>query len=141
MDELVRFVSLAVSICAAGLSYFCFRLTQKRAMQPVLAFSVEGHGTPWYVENVGNGPALNITLAGGTSREKPDAKALRIPALARGGRHVLHWVDNSLAFVAEYSDVNGRLYKTTAYDNANQVSEPSHPSLQPTLFLWQMQHR
>ncbi|MES1178594.1 MAG: hypothetical protein ABUL62_30005 [Myxococcales bacterium] len=145
MDELIRFIAVAVSMAAAGLSYYCFRLTQRRSMQPLLAFSTDGQNenghSPWYVENVGNGPAINISLAAGKTPSELDARILRLPALARGARHSLDWVGKTEAYVAEYRDVHGRLYQTTAYQNDNQISEPSRAALVPTLFLWQLEQK
>lgn len=149
MANIAQLLSVFLSAVAITVSYYCFRLTQRRALQPILAFSNEvvaessGDQVYWFVENVGNGPAINVTLVAGHSKtEWVTENALRIPALARGAKHRLDWITAFTALATVYFDVHNRAYTTLAYGNANTISERnSLPHVVPNRFLWQVMKR
>jgi hypothetical protein len=78
------------------------------AVRPVLVFTYRRDG--WHVENVGNGPALDVVF----HRKSGDAvtQSVRLPALARGGELCLHFArhDSKQIFVATYRDADERPY-------------------------------
>jgi hypothetical protein len=113
-------------------------------LQPIIIFSNEGkdeNGTShWYAENVGNAPAINVLLLGGVDLNNWDKKKiLLLPALSKGSKHKLNWIDESRALAAVYTDIADRPYTTTMYDNKNRIYEKNIlPNISATKFLWEM---
>jgi hypothetical protein len=106
-----------VSIIALVLSVINFvvtlMLTMRRdvtAMRPVLVFTYRAEG--WHVENLGNGPALDLMfhrLLGESVTQN-----VRLSALGKGAAFCLHFArhDSKQIFVTTYRDVDGRPYSS-----------------------------
>jgi hypothetical protein len=142
MDSLIPYLSLAVSLAAVAVSYYCFRLALRRSVKPVLVFSHEGQGkddkSVWHVENVGNGPAINVILAG-RNVERQWKQSLILPALATGSRFRLTWITHTGALVAIYSDSSGGMYTTECFDSRNRIFAGNRfPGLEPIKASWQI---
>jgi hypothetical protein len=100
--------SFVVSIIALVLTVITFvvtlRLTIRRditSMRPVLVFTYRAES--WHVENLGNGPGLNLMfhrLLGGTVTHN-----VRLPALGKGAIFCLHFArhDSKQIFVTPYA--------------------------------------
>ena len=109
--------SLVVGIVALVLSVINFVvtlvLTMRRditAMRPVLVFTYRAEG--WHVENLGNGPALDLMfhrLSGESVTQN-----VRLPALGKGAAFCLHFArhDSKQIFVTTYRDTDGRPYSS-----------------------------
>lgn len=71
---------------------------------PVLAFVWDTGESAWYVRNVGNGPALNITI--GQRDMNGWFNPVRVPAISRDGEFKLWWLgqDGDYALGARYND-------------------------------------
>ena len=144
MLKLLPYVSLGVSLLAVVVSYYCFRLTQQRAVRPVLVFSPEGKDdkgiSVWRVENAGPGPAINVSLAAGSSDRAWDPQtALLLPALSSGAKFRLTWIQRPLCLFGIYSDSEGRTYTTTCTRNRNRIERGNQfPALQPSRFAYQL---
>ena len=107
--------TMVVSILALVLSVTNFVvtlvLTIKRdigAIRPVLVFTYKSEG--WHVENIGNGPALDVVfhrLSGELVTQN-----VRLPTLAKGAEFCLHFAkhDSKQIFVTTYCDADGRPY-------------------------------
>lgn len=108
-------IATVVSILAFTLAVVNFVvtlvLTRRRdigAIRPVLVFTYKNEG--WHIENIGNGPALDLIfhrLSGELITQK-----VRLPALASGTTFYLHFArhDSKQTFVATYLDADGRRY-------------------------------
>ena len=109
--------TLVVSVIALVLSLVNFVvtlvLTLRRddgAIRPVHVFTYRREG--WQVENLGNGPALDLVfhrLLGESVTQN-----VRLPALGTGAAFPLHFArhDNRQVFVATYRDADGRKYSS-----------------------------
>jgi hypothetical protein len=89
METLFSILSMALSLVAIGFGYYSFRRTYKTSIQPMLVFMNDGKDDSgksyWYVENVGNGPALNVLVTGGNTKlEWSKEEAVLLSAIARG---------------------------------------------------------
>ena len=102
--------SLAISIVAVALSLVTFVvtlvLTLRRdvgAIRPVLVFTYRAEG--WHLENLGNGPALDLIFHRQSGQSV--TQSVRLPALAKGAAFCLHFArhDSKQIFVATYLPV------------------------------------
>jgi hypothetical protein len=109
--------SLVISVVALALALINFvvtlALTLRRdvgAIRPVLVFTYRREG--WHIENLGNGPALDLMF----HRQSGEAvtQSVRLPALAKGASFCLHFArhDSTQIFVATYRDADGRPYSS-----------------------------
>ncbi len=108
-------IATVVSILALALSVtnviVILVLTIRRntgAIRPVLVFTYKSEG--WHIENIGNGPALDLIFhrqSGETVTQN-----VRLPTLAKGAAFCLHFAehDSKQIFVATYRDADGRPY-------------------------------
>jgi len=129
-------ITNAISILALLLSVLTFvvsqrmtRLNSRLSYTPVLVFVYAGRS--WHLQNVGNGPALNVVVA--SKRDLLDEEWVhptRIPPIATGGDFLLSWLDDeaTAALAATYEDflsVNspGRahVYTVSATHDVNRV--------------------
>jgi hypothetical protein len=141
---LISGLSLILSLVAIGVTYYSFRATHRTSVQPMLVFSNTGkddRGTDvWFVENVGNGAAVNVVLTGGDTKLNWNKNEVAlIPALARGNRMRLGWITSLGALLASYSDVFGRHYTSVCVGNRNTISKGNrYPELEPKWFQYQL---
>jgi hypothetical protein len=120
---IIAVVSLVLAFTSFVVNFWLNHRAAVRARKPVLVF-VDDHGEKdcWVLENVGNGPALNVIMA---EREPKKDKhpgtwlnPVRVPALAKDSEFRLHWLDHvkDRGLGAIYSDFEGRRYTSTAGD-------------------------
>lgn len=143
-ETTVSILSSALSVLALCFSYVSFRRSHRTGIRPVLIFSNDAFDeactTTWFVENAGNGPALNVVLCGGVSLAELDLRdAVVIPSLAKGSKERLGFIAQRVALVAKYSDIHGAKYTSTCFDNTNRLFErDKYPRLQPKRALFQI---
>lgn len=143
MEILVAVLSLLFSMIAIGVAYYSFHRTHKTSIQPILVFSNEVKSesqTCWYVENVGNGPALNVFLASGdTDCNWSKDGIILMPAIARGGRESIWWANDPGALLAMYVDAFGREYTSVCVHSRNRISEGRlYQGFEPNRYLYQI---
>ena len=138
-------ISIFVAIVALVFSCVSFRRSHKTSIKPILIFSNDAFNdkstTTWFVENVGNGPALNVILCGGKSLDMLHVDvAVVIPALATGTKEKLDFLPQRVVLVAKYADVYGGKYTSTCSNNENRLVERDiFPDLTPSCALHQIQ--
>lgn len=144
MDTLISIISIVLSVSAISITYFIFRKTHKTSVQPVIVFSnlekEKGDNTSWIIENVGNGPALNVLIAGGTHQfDWNDEDITLIPAIGCNISRRLHWIKQKAALLATYKDIYGREYTTICVHNKHTIKEGnSFPTLKAKKFGYQI---
>jgi hypothetical protein len=112
-----------IAMCSLLYSVISARRTAVRSSQPVLVFEYADDG--WHVENVGNGPAVNILLAfRGRGDNTPWKCPLRIPPLAKDAMyHIKELGKLSVRHLgASYTDSYSRWYSTLSVDDENVVT-------------------
>jgi hypothetical protein len=111
----VATIAIVVSILALALSVTNFVVTlvltirrDTGAIRPVLVFTYKSEG--WHIENIGNGPALDLVFH--RLSEESVTQNVRLPTLAKGSTFCLHFArhDSKQIFVATYRDADGRPY-------------------------------
>jgi len=103
------------------MSYFQSRKAAITGMMPVLVFVYDRDGQ-WLLQNLGNGPALNIVVAEKANDSAQWAKPVRIPPLPRDGRFPLHVNVNARWLGATYMDIEGREYSATCVEDDARVT-------------------
>jgi hypothetical protein len=100
---------------------------QKSIERPIVIFR-SNHNTLklecWEIVNVGNGAALNIRLAELQTNKQAWETPIKLYSLAKDGKQLLPWTNNSRILVAHYTDVSSRdgYFTITAGDESQVVS-------------------
>jgi len=127
----VPFWALIVSVISLVISGLaCWNAWQARrtSVIPVLVFTRRS-STEWQIENVGNGPALNVL-----SREKDFGgkwKEEIIPLYPIAAKTTINlpWFKSAETLVATYADIHGRSYTATC---EKDLSGWEHRNLYPS---------
>jgi hypothetical protein len=122
MPDMSPFVAPSISflsLCVSLIAYFLSRNTNMSSKRPVLVFVYE-HERGWVLQNIGNGPALNIVVS------QKDVKAdrrwfnfVRIPPLSSKAEFSLRYLDhdNDNGLGVTYVDMENREYSSTCGDD------------------------
>ena len=120
-ERLVSVIALVVSVVSFALSYLQSRKGAIASVMPVLAFVYERDGH-WVLQNLGNGPALNVVVAEKTTDTSEWSNPVRIPPLPREGRFPLPSVNvNARWLGASYNDIEGHEYTATCVNDDSRV--------------------
>jgi hypothetical protein len=121
-SHIVSTLALILSVISFALSYWQSRRGAVTNVMPVLVFVYEQNGQSgqWVLQNVGNGPALNIVVADKASEESAWSNPVRLPPLPREGRFPLR-VTRPKWLAASYDDIHGHQYSATCVNNDSRV--------------------
>ena len=104
----ISITALVASIAAIAIATIQTSRTQELSHLPVLVIIWDGSKEQWYIRNVGNGPALNITVAQHTEDgTEVWYNPVSIPAVAAGDSSELKWLGSgpaTFSLGARYSD-------------------------------------
>ena len=122
LENAVSISAIIIAAISLFTSIFFSRRSEIRARRPVLIFEYSEDG--WHVENVGNGPAIDILLAF-RGDNTPWKCPLRIPPLARESKYKIKELGrlNVRHLGANYSDSAGYLYSTLSVDDKNTIEQ------------------
>lgn len=126
-------LSAVISTLAFAVSVFVFIDNRRRAVEtarlqrrPALVFAWNPEEQYWELNNIGNGPALDVVVlqGAGDSWTLP----LRMPELAVGGDAVIprRWLEQRFsdpALAARYRSVTGEPYMTETRSDVSTMSE------------------
>src|SRR5215467_4188933 len=119
-ERLLSITALIVSVISFSMSYLQSRRSAITGVMPVLAFVYDKEGQ-WFLQNLGNGPALNIIVAEKARNDSQWSNPVRIPPLPREGRFPLHVNVNARWLGASYMDIEGHEYSATCADDDSRV--------------------
>jgi hypothetical protein len=122
METAITVVPIVVSIIALAFSVSANQRSWTIALRPTLGF-VYDRETGWSVQNLGNGPAFDITVAQfqpGNGWFNP----VRIPPLSRDTQFPLGWLEhaNDCDIGCTYSDTQGRMYSSRCSNDLSTVA-------------------
>jgi len=138
MNEALPLISIVIAATAVGISICSFRKTQRANIMPVLVFTRRSESR-WQIENVGQGPALSITV-GDKEQSGQWRWRVRCFPIAAGASIELPWPTAGDQFVASYTNVRGKAYSTLCSMNENHFFEKNKfPDLIPTIDEWSLQ--
>ncbi|MFI5398353.1 MAG: hypothetical protein ACHQ9S_22680 [Candidatus Binatia bacterium] len=120
-ESLISSLPLLVSVCALVISAILFRKTRQATVQPMLVFARRDADNLWHLQNVGNGPALNLVVVDG-HRIEGWATTTNCDALAAGGSIALSWLKIASKLGAAYTDIYGRPYHTICERYRNRIT-------------------
>lgn len=120
--SLLQMVTLVLSVAAMGLSYYAATRTYRSGFRPFLIFYNSefdpNEETSWTLENAGNGPAINVVVAGdGGARITEASEAVIIPSIPKGHSTRVGFLSVRNTLAVTYSDVLGNKYTTICSDN------------------------
>jgi hypothetical protein len=115
--------AFAVSVMSLTISYLSSRKTSITGIKPVLVF-VYDEEKGWILQNIGNGPAMNIIVAQkrvGGEWFNP----VRIPPVSKGTEFILTWLGhvNDTGLGATYTDFQDRTYSSTCGNDLSRTFE------------------
>jgi hypothetical protein len=119
-ERLLSITALVVSVVSFSMSYLQSRSSGITGMMPVLAFVYEKDGQ-WVLQNLGNGPALNIIVAEKATDGSQWSNPVRIPPLPREGHFPLKVNVNARWLGATYMDTEGHDYSATCVEDDSRV--------------------
>jgi hypothetical protein len=109
----IAIVSLTIAATSFVVNYWVGHRAAIRARKPVLVFVDDPKRGSWVLQNVGNGPALNVLVA---QREFDYwINPVLTPPLAKDAVFALEWLGrvNTTGLGATYSDFEDRRYTST----------------------------
>ena len=124
MSFVAGFFSL-ISLAVAGFSLHRALRADRDAKRPVLIF-VLGEDYRWHLQNLGNGPALDIVVSQIPKGSREWQRPTRVPPQrGKDGEVKLGWLkqDNDHALGAVYMDFKGRSYNSVCRRNRTDISE------------------
>lgn len=106
-----------VSVTSLTMSILNNRRIAITGIKPVLVFVYDAT-KGWVIQNIGNGPAMNIIVA---QKQVNGAwfNPVRIPPISRGSEFALEWLKhvNDTGLGVIYTDFQDRLYSSTCADD------------------------
>jgi hypothetical protein len=119
----ISIVSIAIALFSFTLNYGLARRAAVRARKPVLVFVDAPEQGTWVLQNVGNGPALNVLVA-----QRQDGKWFNpviVPPLSADSSYPLKWLGrvNSTGLGATYSDFEDTAYTSTLGGERSRTHE------------------
>ena len=109
----IAIVSLVLAVTSFAINFWVGHRAAVRARKPVLVFIDDPERKCWVLQNVGNGPALNVLVA---QRESGQwFNPVMTPPLAKDAVFPLFWLGrtNTSGLGAAYSDFEDRRYTST----------------------------
>ena len=117
----IAIVSVAIAAVSFFVNYWVGQRAAVRARKPVLVFVDDPQRECWVLQNVGNGPALNVCVAQRQSGQW--FNPVLVPPLAREASLPLTWLGriNTTGLGATYSDFEDRRYTSTLGDEHSRT--------------------
>ncbi len=141
MDTLLSTTAVVVSIISFIFSFSLSRDVAVSQIRPAIVFLYDG-GSGWSMQNIGNGPALNIIIA---KRQTSGDwfEPVRVPPVAAGAGVALDWIGHSniRTLGAIYQDFEGRYYSSFCQDDLSSAYEGRQLPIWPESEIkkhWQM---
>ena len=110
-----------VSVTSLAISILNNRRSAITGIKPVLVF-VYNQERGWILQNIGNGPAMNIIVA----QKQVNGQwfnPVRIPPISKGTEFVLTWLNhvNDTGLRATYTDFQDRSYSSTCGNDLSRI--------------------
>jgi len=129
VELLLSILALVVAVVSFTMSFMQSQNAAVTGVMPVLGFVYDEDGR-WVLQNLGNGPAMNIVVAIRQNDTAGWCDPVRLPPLAQDGKLALRWVGLDVRWLgASYTDVEGRKYTATC---VNDLSVSHRGQLLPT---------
>jgi hypothetical protein len=115
-------ISIVLSITSFVVTLILTIKRDKDAIRPVLVFTYRT-GLGWHIENIGNGPALDVVFhrmyAGVLTQN------VRLPTMAKSSEFLLHFAkhDSKQIYIATYRDAESRPYTSRSQHDVSTQSK------------------
>jgi hypothetical protein len=116
-------IAVMISFISFGVTFWQRREADRTGIQPALVLVFDDK-IGWRLQNIGNGPALNVVVA----IKQPQGKWLdpvRVPPIAKDAEFELHWIplNDPNGLGATYTDIRNRPYATTSGSDYSRLLE------------------
>lgn len=117
-SDIIAGIALIVSLGTLVFSIISERTKRK----PILVFEYQT-ASGWHLNNIGNGPALNVVMGLSEQRIEKWEDFVRIPALAVGSKFHIFWLgdEDIRSLGAEYMDFADTYYSTISIHDKNYI--------------------
>lgn len=122
LASVLSIVAIVISAVSFSLSFWLSLKSARSGIRPVLAFVYNGE-SGWHLRNIGNGPALNITVAQKNVERQIWFDPVRVPPLEEESRLPLEWLGhvNDTGLGVVYEDFQGRTYSSTCGNDLTRI--------------------
>lgn len=132
MENIIASVISFFSLVASFYAVYLTQKTFKTGLMPILVFSRRTNGN-WQIENVGNGPAINVVIADGT-KTRDWVSIVRCFPIAAGAKVELTWLVSAYELAAVYFDSEGEVFTSKCCSNENSICKGNkYPAWDPTI--------
>jgi hypothetical protein len=135
-------VAIVVSLLTFAWTYWASQRTERRARMPILVLFPDQSG--WRLENIGNGPALNIVIAQGRGVATPDhcielrrrvslrdgsapgeswCNPIHLRPMPAGGSQRVPWRFSTTGVGVSYTDALGSVYTLRTSRHGSRLIE------------------
>lgn len=133
--DFIAIASTVISLIAVVLSYYSLHRTLRASSKPALVFSMTSTFR-WRLDNVGTGPAINLTV-GDKSSDSNFVSITNCYPLAPGECLDLGWINGAYELAAVYTDVYGNSFTTICKGNRNRIiNRNGFPAWKPNAEQW-----
>jgi len=120
-SEIISILALIVAIISTWTSIHYSKLNNKTNILPLLVF-LYNEEEGWLLKNVGNGPALNITIVYQKHNETKWCKPTRSYPIENGVQINISWVgDNPNKLGVTYFDAYNKVYNSICDDDLTKI--------------------
>jgi hypothetical protein len=119
-EVIISVAALVISLLSLVFTVLYSRRSLRISVAPILIFSRDQQ-KGWLLENVGNGPALNVVVYNGDMKEWE--KAVRCYAIANKSNIDLPWVVHPGQLGATYEDVIGNQFTSYTKDDLTSIKK------------------
>ena len=120
-ETILSILSLAIAGISLLISCLIFMKNRILQVKPVLIFSRRSSDV-WQLQNVGNGPSLNLRLGEMSWDNNKWTRFTRCYPLAAGATVELNWIKFGAALAVTYEDVIGNTYTSYCRRDKNEVA-------------------
>ena len=125
----IALIALTLSIFATISSIYFSNIGLKTNVLPTLVFVYDSE-KGWFINNVGNGPALNVIVSHQNHGEDRWISPTRLYPIPDGEQVHIEWVgQNPDKLMAAYTDVHNRSYTSLTDEDLTTIkdNDTSHP--------------
>ena len=112
--------AIVVSLVSLFASLMIAKWNSRASIKPVVVMVFEDGGH-WRIQNVGNGPALNLVVA--IKQEDGEwQNPVRVPPLSKDGDFLLQWQEDKVKQIGvSFEDFSGRAYTSICHNDVSRV--------------------
>ena len=122
-ELVISLIALTLSVIATIASIYFSNIGMKTNVLPTLIFVYESE-KGWTINNVGNGPALNVVVAHQDHGDESWKDPTRLYPISEGGIVGIEWIgQNPNKLISTYTDVHNRSYTSLTDEDLTTIKD------------------